>query len=129
MPRTSEEPPLSIASTETTRVLPPRKLGPHGMALWNSVMAEYLIEDRGGIELLAQACAAEDRAEALADAIARDGEVVRSRAGVPRSHPAVKEELALRAFICRTIERLGLNVETIKPGPGRPTKPLGWMPP
>jgi len=52
---------------------PPRQLGEHGLALWNSVMAEYRIEDRGGIELLAQACTALDRAESLAQAVARDG--------------------------------------------------------
>jgi hypothetical protein len=45
---------------------PPRKLGRHGTSLWNAVMTEYHIEDAGGIELLAQACAAVDRVEALA---------------------------------------------------------------
>jgi len=81
-----------------------------------------MIHDTGGIELLAQACAAEDRAENLADAIARDGEVIHSRTGVPKTHPAVKDELACRAFIVKTLERLGLNVEAIKQ-PGRPPKP------
>jgi hypothetical protein len=46
----------------------PRPLGPDGTGLWNRVMAAYRIEDEGGIELLAQACAALDRAEALAAA-------------------------------------------------------------
>src|SRR5262245_31964623 len=31
---------------------PPRKLGEHGTALWNSVQREYGISDIGGIELL-----------------------------------------------------------------------------
>jgi hypothetical protein len=90
-------------------------------------MAAYRIEDEGGIELLAQACAALDRAEALAAAIAEDGAVIRTRSG-PKSHPACKDELACRAFVARTLERLGLNVEVVK-SPGRPTKPLGWIPP
>ena len=84
------------------------------------------IIDRGGVELLAQACQAADRAEALAEAIARDGSVVYSRSGVPKSHPAIKDELANRAFVVRTLERLGLNVEAVKPGPGRPPSALGW---
>jgi hypothetical protein len=39
----------------------------------------------------------------------------------PKAHPALRDELAGRAFIVRTLERLGLNVETIKPM-GRPSK-------
>ena len=41
--------------------------------LWDEVQREYGVTDRGGIELLAQACGALDRAEALGEAIARDG--------------------------------------------------------
>jgi hypothetical protein len=95
--------------------------------LWAAIQAEFGIADAGGIELLAQACAALDRAEALAEAIARDGEVVRTRAGVPKSHPAIKDETVLRAFVVRTLERLGVTVESVKPV-GRPPKPLGWDP-
>ena len=80
----------------------------------------YRIDDIGGIELLAQACAAADRVEALAERINADGEVVHTRAG-PKAHPALRDELAGRAFVVRTLERLGLNVETIKPM-GRPSK-------
>jgi len=92
------------------------------------VQAEYQVTDRGGIELLAQVCAAEDRVEALREQIDADGEVVRTRNG-PRAHPALRDEIALRAFIVRTIEKLGLNVETLKPGPGHPLRGgLGWKP-
>jgi hypothetical protein len=95
------------------------------MALWRSVQHAYRIDDAGGTELLAQACAAADRVEALAERISADGEVVSTRAG-PKAHPALRDELAGRAFIVRTLERLGLNVETIKPI-GRPSK--GWRGP
>jgi len=90
-------------------------------------MAEYRIQDRGGIELLAQACQSLDRAEALRDAIDRDGNTIYTPSGMPKSHPAIKDELACRAFVVRTLERLGLNIETIKP-PGRPPRPFGWSP-
>jgi P27 family predicted phage terminase small subunit len=122
MPKAPGKPPLSIVSTETTGISPPRPLGPHGKALWDRVQREYQITDTGGIELLAQACAALDRAEALAEAITRDGEVIHTRTGVPKTHPAVKDELACRAFVVRTLERLGLNIEAIAK-PGRPAKP------
>jgi hypothetical protein len=87
-------------------------------------MGEYRITDRGGIELLAQACATVDRVEALRVAIDRDGEVVVVR-GVPKAHPALRDELAGRAFIVRTLERLGLNLEVVKSA-GRPPRPFGW---
>jgi hypothetical protein len=125
MPKTPGRPPFSVVSGEATDGSPPRDLGQHGRQLWDAVQREYGISDRGGIELLAQCCAALDRAEGLAGAIRTDGEVVYSRTGVPRSHPAVKDELACRAFVVRTLERLGLNVEAIKPV-GRPTGNLGW---
>jgi len=125
MPKTPDKPPLSLVAGETAVISPPRPLGPHGASLWQRVQAEYGIRDTGGIELLAQACQALDRAEALADAIARDGATIYSRTGVPKTHPSVKDELALRAFIVKTLERLGLNVETIQ-RPGRPTKSSSW---
>jgi hypothetical protein len=43
-----------------------------------------------------------------------------------RSH--FKDELACRGFVCWTLHRLGLNVETIKPN-GRPAVGIGWVPP
>jgi hypothetical protein len=127
MPKTRTDPALSIVSSGTTRIAPPRPLDVHGTALWDRVMAAYRIEDEGGIELLAQACAALDRAEALAEAIAKDGAVIHTESG-PKSHPACKDELACRAFVVRTLERLGLNVEAVKP-PGRPPRPRGWTGP
>jgi hypothetical protein len=74
---------------------------------------------------LTQACAAAERAEDLAARIAEDSAVIYLR-GVARTHPAVKDELTARALVCRILERLGLNVEAIKPH-GRPPGPQGWL--
>ena len=41
------------------------------LALWNSVQNAYRIDDVGGTELLALACAATDRVERLAELIDR----------------------------------------------------------
>ena len=130
MAKSPEKPPFSVVSALPVELPgPPRPLGTHGRQLWNRVQGEYAIGDVGGIELLVQACAAEDTAENLAEAIARDGHVIHSRTGVPRTHPAVKDELACRAFVVRTLERFGLNVEAVRP-PGRPPGGgLGWIPP
>ena len=125
MAKVADRPPLTLIDPASTGIAPPRKLGQYGLSLWNSVQTAYRIDDVGGIELLAQACAAADRVEALAERITADGEVVHTRAG-PKAHPALRDELQGRAFICRTLERLGLNLEAVKPL-GRPSK--GWRGP
>jgi hypothetical protein len=100
---------------------PPRKLGAHGGALWRAVMSEYQIEDSAGLTMLAQACIVLDRAEQCRKQIERDGVVIRARSGPARDHPALKHELASRAFVVRTLARLGLDVEPV----GRVGRPPG----
>jgi hypothetical protein len=70
-------------------------------------MSEYEIADSGGIEMLTSACQQLDRAESLREAIDQDGEILRSKAGL-REHPGLRHELAARAFVVRTLARLGL---------------------
>jgi hypothetical protein len=107
---------------------PPRTLGDRGLSLWNRITSEYQIEDCGGLEMLAQACQALDRAETLRSEIERDGEVLRLQ-GTVRDHPALKHELANRAFVVRTLVRLGLNFEPVRPSVGRPGYGgIGWRP-
>jgi hypothetical protein len=120
----AKNPTITVVGSAATGTSPPRKLGQHGLNLWNAVMAEYEIADTGGLEILAQVCAATDRAEELKALLDVDGAVIRTKAG-PREHPGLKAELACRSFICRNLQRLGLNVEAIKPI-GRPS---GWSPP
>ena len=115
---------LTVVTTSATGIKPARKLGEHGANLWRSVMSDYDIVDSGGIEMLTAACQQLDRAEALREVIDRDGEIIRTKAG-PREHPGLKHELAARAFVVRTLARLGLDVEAIQPI-GRPA---GMFPP
>lgn len=98
---------------------PPRPLGTAGRQLWTRVHRDYGIEDAGGIELLTLASEALDRAEALRGEIERDGSVIRSGETL-RDHPALKHELANRAFVARAIGRLGLDVEPVRGRRGRP---------
>jgi hypothetical protein len=114
-------PPLTVVDpTAASQLTPPRSLGQYGRALWDRIQSEHAVTDSGGVEMLAQACQALDRAEALADQIASDGEVIRGRKGV-REHPALKAELAARSFVVRTLQRLGLNYEPVRAKAGRPT--------
>jgi len=114
-------PPLTLVDPTASSSSPPSNLGPAGLSLWNSVMAEYQIADVGGLELLAEACAARDRVQSLREAINRDGETFVSRSGLVRAHPALRDELAGRAFVCRMLEKLGITVEPLRPV-GRPPK-------
>jgi hypothetical protein len=68
--------------------------------------------------MLFQICAAADRAVECASMIARDGPVISTKHGL-KEHPLLKIELASRSFVVRTLQRLGLDVEAVKPQ-GRP---------
>jgi hypothetical protein len=122
-----KQPPLKLVTSTASIPAPMRTLGRYGRALWDKVMIEYEFSDIGGLEMLAQACQALDRAENLRLEIDRDGEVIRTRSGV-KDHPALKHELANRAFVVRTLSRLGLNYEAIRPSAGRPPQPTAWQP-
>jgi len=103
--------------------MPPRKLGAPGMALWNRVQAEYSIADIGGIEVLCQICQALDDVEALTAAVERDGRTIQTPTGV-KAHPALRDILQGRAFIVRSLAKLGVTLEPVKPM-GRPGRGLG----
>jgi hypothetical protein len=108
-----------VSSSATSTFGPPRPLGEHGMALWRSVTSQYAIEDAAGIEILQTACQALDRAEALKAQIDADGPVVRTKTGL-RDNPLLKHETASRSLCIRTLARLGLDLEPLHAGPGRP---------
>jgi hypothetical protein len=92
------------------------------MSLWTDITAAYELNDRASSEALFQACCAADRAAACRVQIDQDGEVIKGKGGV-RDHPLLKHELAARAFVVRTLGRLGLDLEPVRAGPGRPP---GW---
>ena len=99
--------------------IPPRPLGEHGMSLWRRITETYSFVDEGSLELLTTACQALDRSEELSAEIARSGVVIAGRTG-PRENPAVKGELANRAFVARCLARLGLLYEPVRQAGGQP---------
>ena len=113
-------PKLTVIQPGANITAPPRKLGPSGLALWR-LQEHYRITDSGGTEMLCQCCEASDTVAALQAEIDADGHVIRTKAG-PKSHPGLRDLLAARAFIVRTLARLGLDVEPICPL-GRPPGP------
>jgi hypothetical protein len=118
----ADKSPLSVVNLPSTVPKPPANLGNAGASLWRSIMAEYDISDAGGQALLEQAATAYDRAERLRIEIDRDGEIVRGRTGM-REHPGLKIELASRSFVVRTLQRLGINLEAVRPASGQRSHP------
>src|SRR5215475_3605876 len=108
-----------VDATRPNPLAPPATLGKAGATQWQSIMSEYKIEDSGGRAVLLQICSAADDLAECDRAIARDGAMISTKNG-PKEHPLCKQRLALRAFICRSVQRLGLNLE--------PTKPIGRPP-
>ena len=103
---------------------PPRPLGPPGAALWRSITRDYDVTDAAGIELLCLACQALDRAEECREVIDEHGAAfIVQPSGMIRENPLCKTELANRAFVSKTLERLGVN-DAPKLANGRP--PGSW---
>jgi hypothetical protein len=121
MAKTPKPPALTVVQPGTTGVQPPRQLGPSGRQFWDDILREFTIEDRAGLELLCLAWERLDRAADLAERIEAEGSTIRTKGGV-RVHPAIRDELACRAFTAKVIERLGLNLEAVRPSVGRPAR-------
>jgi P27 family predicted phage terminase small subunit len=99
---------------------PPATLGATGRELWQSITSEYDFSDAPGRQLLQQICEAADRLSECREVIARDGLLIETKGGA-KDHPLLRHELAARAFIARSLQRLGVNLEAVKPI-GRPAK-------
>jgi hypothetical protein len=104
---------ISVVHADTTIPAPPTKLGPAGLALWDTIQSAYKIDDAAGVVLLGEACVQADRLTKLRAAIERDGEIVQGQTG-PVRHPALGAELTAQGFILRVFEKLGLHFEPIK---------------
>jgi len=107
-----------VGSTKANPFAPPSTLGKAGATLWKTIQTEYAIADSGGRTILLQICCATDDLHDCTLAIERDGAVINTRNGL-REHPLCRRQIALRSFIVRSVQRLGLSLETTKPI-GRP---------
>jgi P27 family predicted phage terminase small subunit len=99
---------------------PPAHLTRESRSLWKRLVLEYGIEDAGGLAVLQQACEALDRLRQAQAAITQDGPVIVDRFGQQKGHPMLATEQASRAAFLAAIKHLGLDVEPLRPGPGRP---------
>ena len=97
--------------------------------MWADITSEYDVSDSAGVQLLAIACQALDRAEMLRELIDKQGVMVENKNGSVRENPLLRHELNGRAFVVRTLSRLGPEFRAIAKQPrpnGRQEFGLGW---
>jgi P27 family predicted phage terminase small subunit len=99
---------------------PPQRLSREAKTLWRKLTAEYVIDDDAGLLLLATALECFDNMREAQRAVASDGQTVQDRHGQLKEHPAVAIEHKARAHMLLALKSLNLDLEPIKPGPGRP---------
>jgi hypothetical protein len=109
-----------IAEPLATVAEPPATLGKAGAKLWRLIMSQYEIRDIGGQAILEQACVSRDCSTEFRAIIAREGAMVRGKV-----HPLTRHEREERALECRLLQRLGLDVEAVRPSVGRPSSGIG----
>jgi phage terminase small subunit len=115
-----KKPPFTVISGPLAAIIePPATLGPTGAELWRAVLTQYDIIDAGGLAILEDACRERQNATDMAAVIAAEGFMVKTKSG-RKEHPLIKHELAARALTARLLQRLGLDLEPVRPSTGRP---------
>jgi hypothetical protein len=107
MSKNPHSPNLTLMEPDGTGKQPRATLGPHGRKLWQKMSASVSSRDEAAKEALRQVCIATDRLAMIEKAIAHDGPTVTGRYGQLCEHPLLRLELSLRAFITRSLARLG----------------------
>ncbi|MFC1481832.1 phage terminase small subunit P27 family [Candidatus Neomarinimicrobiota bacterium] len=87
---------------------------------WDRIALEYDISDEAGLLLLQTALEAFDRMRAAQKAINEDGEVIKDRFEQIKAHPMLTVERDSRAQMLAALKALNLDLEPLRPGPGRP---------
>jgi len=122
----AKNPRLTLVSgpTATAVIEPPATLGSSGAKLWRSIQAQYDIRDAGGLAILEDACASRNNADQMTAIIAEEGRMIRCKTGF-KEHPLIRHETAARGLTAKLLRSLGLDVEPLRPSPGRPGLGVG----
>jgi P27 family predicted phage terminase small subunit len=105
---------------KNTRVPPPpRGLSASSAGWWRKIVAEFELSD-ASLLVLQAALESRDRMLAAQATVNAEGATFRDRFQQPRMHPAVLVERDSRAAMVRNLTALGLDLEPLRDGPGRP---------
>lgn len=94
-------------------------LSDEARGLWEKINAEYVL-DTAVQSILLTGLEAHDRMRQAQAIVARDGLVQVDRFGQSKPHPAVAIERDARAAWRQHIKDMGLDLEPLHDGPGRP---------
>ena len=96
------------------------KISAAGKKLKQSILSEFDISDRGGLEILDRAIESFCRMKAAEKIIDKEGLTVLNRFGEVREHPALSTERKARAQFLLAIKQLNLDVLPPNHRIGRP---------
>lgn len=98
----------------------PKGLTPGARRFWRDTQASYAIQDTAGLAVLEVAARALGRMEGAAAVLDREGVVFKDKAGQFKPRPEVIIERDARSGFLAALRALQLDLEPLKPGPGRP---------
>ena len=98
----------------------PRHLSAEARKIWREILSEYQIEDAAGLRILRVSLESFDRAQAARKAIDKEGMTVTDKFGQKKPHPLLPIERDSRAAFLAGLKALNLDLEPLRPGPGRP---------
>ena len=98
----------------------PTHLSTEAKRWWRKLVDEFDITDEGGFLVLQTALEAFDRMRAASVAIATDGLTVVDRFGQAKPHPLLSIERDARGQLLAGLKALNLDLEPLRPAPGRP---------
>ena len=104
--------------TQTEQDNAPKHLEPETRQWWESVLAEYLLDDHH-VRLLTLAAEAWDRGTQARKAIVTHGTTFNDRSGQPRARPEIAIERDCRIAFARLLRELALDVESPEARPPR----------
>ena len=115
--------PIPIRGGRSRLPRPPAHLGPDGRALWRRVIADFVVDDAAGVELIRLAAEALDRAAQAREILAVEGLTIDGRFGA-KTHPAVAIERDSSLRAARLLRELGVTLDP----PEQARLPSRWRP-
>jgi P27 family predicted phage terminase small subunit len=97
----------------------PVQLSAESKGIWQKIVREWEL-DTPALLILETALGALDRIRQAEEMIRKDGIVIADARGNRKKHPAVAVEKDAKASLVRNLKALGLDLEPLNPGPGRP---------
>ena len=97
----------------------PGHLSDEAQEQWDALLAEFALTDQSLLVLMTT-LESFDRMRQAQGQLAMEGNTYLDRFGQPKAHPATLIERDSRSAYCRGLKDLGLNLEPVRSGPGRP---------